>query len=100
MEIVGIAKTSASSQWALHSDNNDMTLVTKNPQDARELKVHTAGEGDSLVQRTFGQKQGVSKYASEVNLIVCLKQIPYKTQLHANILLLLLYGSALRTNNP
>ncbi len=33
-----------------------MIAVTKNPQDARELKVHTAGEGDSLVQLTFGQK--------------------------------------------
>ncbi len=33
-----------------------MTAVTKKPQDARELKVHTAGEGDSLVQLTFCQK--------------------------------------------
>ncbi len=33
-----------------------MTAVTKKPQDARELKVHTAGEGDSLVQLTFNQK--------------------------------------------
>ncbi len=33
-----------------------MTAVTKKPQDARELKVHTAGEGDSLVQLSFCQK--------------------------------------------
>ncbi len=33
-----------------------MTAVTKKKQDARELKVHTAGEGDSLVQLTFYQK--------------------------------------------
>ncbi len=33
-----------------------MTAVTKNSQDARELKVHTAGEGDSLVPLTFGKK--------------------------------------------
>ncbi len=34
-----------------------MTPVTKtNPLHARELKVHTAGEGDSLVQLTFCQK--------------------------------------------
>ncbi len=52
----GIAKTSVTSQWALDSKNNDMTAVTKKPQDARELKVHTAGEGDSLVQLTFCQK--------------------------------------------
>ncbi len=49
-------KTSATSQWALDSENNDLTAVTKKPQDARELKVHTAGEGDSLVQLTFSQK--------------------------------------------
>ncbi len=30
-----------------------MTAVTKKQQNARELKVHTAGEGDSLVQLTF-----------------------------------------------
>ncbi len=53
---LGIVKTSATSQWALGSENNDMTAVTKKPQDARELKVHTAGEGDSLVQLTFCQK--------------------------------------------
>ncbi len=35
-----------------------MTAVTKKPQDARELKVHTTGEGDSLVQLTFCQKTG------------------------------------------
>ncbi len=52
----GIVKTSATSQWALDSENNDMTALTKKPQDARELKVHTAGEGDSLVQLTFCQK--------------------------------------------
>ncbi len=40
---MGIVKTSATSQWALDSENNDMTAVTKKPQDARELKVHTAG---------------------------------------------------------
>ncbi len=45
----GIVETSATSLWALDSENNDMTAVTKKPQDARELKVHTAGEGDSLV---------------------------------------------------
>ncbi len=33
-----------------------MTALTKKPQDARELKVHTADEGDSLVQLTFFQK--------------------------------------------
>ncbi len=33
-----------------------MTAVTKKPQDARELKVHTVGEGDSQAQLTFGQK--------------------------------------------
>ncbi len=42
-----------------------MTAVTKNPQDARELKVHTADDGDSLVQLTFCQKQRASKHASE-----------------------------------
>ncbi len=47
---------SANSQWALDSENNDMTAVTKKPRDARELKVHTADEGDSLVQLTFCQK--------------------------------------------
>ncbi len=52
----GIVKTSATSQWALDSENNDMTAVTKKPQDVRELKVHTRGEGDSLVQLTFCQK--------------------------------------------
>ncbi len=51
-----MVKTSATSQWALDSEKNDMTAVTKKPQDARELKVHTAGEGDSLVQLTFCQK--------------------------------------------
>ncbi len=49
-------KTSATSQWALDSKSNDMTAVTKKPQDARELKMHTAGEGDSLLQLTFCQK--------------------------------------------
>ncbi len=53
---LGIVKSRATSQWALCSDNNGMTVVTKKPQDARELKVHTAGEGDSLVQLTFCQK--------------------------------------------
>ncbi len=48
----GIVKTSVTSQWALDSENNDMTAVTKNPQHARELKVHTADEGDSLVLLT------------------------------------------------
>ncbi len=52
----GIVKTSATSQWALDSENNDMTAVIKKPQDARDLKVHTTGEGDSLVQLTFCQK--------------------------------------------
>ncbi len=52
----GIVKTSTTSQWALDSENNDMTAVTKKPQDARELKVHSAGEGDSLVKLTFCQK--------------------------------------------
>ncbi len=52
----GIVKTSATSQWAFDFENNDMTAVTKKPQDARELKVHSAGEGDSLVQLTFCQK--------------------------------------------
>ncbi len=33
-----------------------MTAVTKKPQDARELKVHTAGEGDSVVQLIFAKK--------------------------------------------
>ncbi len=50
-----VVKASATSQGALHSENNDMTAVTKKPQDTRELKVHTAGEGDSLVQLTFCQ---------------------------------------------
>ncbi len=53
---LGIVKTSATSQWAFDSENNVMTAVTKKPQDARELKVHTVGEGDSLVQLTFCQK--------------------------------------------
>ncbi len=44
-------KTSATSQWSLYSEKNDMTAVTKKPHDAR-----TAAEGDSLVQLTFGQK--------------------------------------------
>ncbi len=52
----GIVKTSATSQWALDSENNDLTAVTKKPQDACELKVHSAGEGDSLEQLTFCQK--------------------------------------------
>ncbi len=56
MYFFGIVKTSATSQWALDSENNDMTAVTKKPQDARKFKVHTAGEGDSLVQLTFCQK--------------------------------------------
>ncbi len=43
-----------------------MTAVTKKPQDARELKVHTAGEGDSLLQ---GQKT-VGERASEVKLSI------------------------------
>ncbi len=34
-----------------------MIAVTKKPQDDRELKVHTTGEGDSLVQLTFCQKK-------------------------------------------
>ncbi len=42
-----------------------MTAVTKNPQDARELKVRTTGEGDSLVQLTFGKKQRAGKQANE-----------------------------------
>ncbi len=54
----GIVKTSVTSQWALDSENTDMTAVTKKLQDARELKVHTAGEGDSLVQLNFCQKTG------------------------------------------
>ncbi len=33
-----------------------MTAVTKKLQDARKLKIHTAGEGDLQVQLTFGQK--------------------------------------------
>ncbi len=45
-------KTSATSQWSFRK--NDMTAVTKKPQDARELILRTAGEGDSLVQFTFG----------------------------------------------
>ncbi len=53
----GIFKTSATSQWALDSENNDMTAVAKKPQDARELKVHTASEDDSLVKLTFCQKK-------------------------------------------
>ncbi len=52
----GIVTTSATSQWALDSENNDMTSVTKNSQHARELKMHTADAGDSLVQLTFCQK--------------------------------------------
>ncbi len=36
---LGIVKTSATSQWAFDSENNDMTAVTKKPQDARELKL-------------------------------------------------------------
>ncbi len=56
MYFFGIVKNSANSQWPLDSENNDMTAVTKKPQDARELKVHIAGEGDSLVQLTFFQK--------------------------------------------
>ncbi len=68
----GIVKTSATSQWALDSENNDMTAVTKKPQEARELKVHTAGEGDSLVQLTFCQKNSgrASMRASEVKLSI------------------------------
>ncbi len=65
MEIFGIVKNSATSPGALHSDNNDMTAVTKNPQDARELKVHKAGEGDSLVQLTLAKTLRASKHASE-----------------------------------
>ncbi len=42
-----------------------MTAVTKNPQDALELEVRTTGEGDSLVQLTFGKKQRVGKQANE-----------------------------------
>ncbi len=42
-----------------------MTTWQKHPQDARELKVQTAGEGDALVQLTLGQKQRASKHASE-----------------------------------
>ncbi len=56
MYFFGIVKTSATSQWAFDSENNDMTAVTKKTQDARELKVHTAGEGDSLVQLAFCEK--------------------------------------------
>ncbi len=56
MVFFGIVKTSATSKCALDSENNDMPAVKKKPQDARELKVHTAGEGDSLVQLTFCQK--------------------------------------------
>ncbi len=52
----GIVKTPATSHWAFDSENNDMTAVTKKTEDARELKVHTAGEGDSLVHLTFCQK--------------------------------------------
>ncbi len=52
----GIVKTSATSQRSLDSENNDMTAVTKKPQDARKLKVRTAGEVDSLIQLTFCQK--------------------------------------------
>ncbi len=54
---MGIVKTSGTSQWALDSKNNGMTAVTKKLQDAREFKVHTAGEDDSLVQLTFCQKK-------------------------------------------
>ncbi len=57
MYYFGIVKTSATSQWALDSENNDMSAVKKNPQHARELKVHTADEGDPLVQLTFCQKK-------------------------------------------
>ncbi len=46
----GFVKNSATSQWALNSDNE------KKPQNARELKVHTAGEDDSLPQLTLAQK--------------------------------------------
>ncbi len=49
-------ETPATSQWTLRSDNNDMSYDKKNPPHARELKVHTAGEDDSLVQLTFCQK--------------------------------------------
>ncbi len=41
-----------------------MTAVTKKTLDACESKVHTAEEGDSLVQLTYGQKQRASKHAS------------------------------------
>ncbi len=34
----------------------------KHPQDARELRVHTAGEGDSLTQLTFDQKTAGDRY--------------------------------------
>ncbi len=56
-----MVKTSATSQWALDSENNYMT------QDARELKVHTAGEVDSLVQLIFLPKNNgrASMRASE-----------------------------------
>ncbi len=50
-----------------------MTAVTKKPQDARELKVHTAGKGDSLVQLTFCQKiagELACERASEVKLSI------------------------------
>ncbi len=49
-----------------------MTAVTKKPQDARELKVHTAGEGDSLVQLTFCEKNSgrASMRGSEVKLSI------------------------------
>ncbi len=47
--------------------------MTKKLQDARELNVHTAGEGDSLVQLTFFQKTAgelACERASEVKLSI------------------------------
>ncbi len=42
-----------------------MTAVMKKLQDTRELKVHTAGDGDSLAQSLFVKKQRASKHANE-----------------------------------
>ncbi len=50
-----------------------MTAVTKKPQDARELKVHTASKDDSLAQLTFCQKTAgelAFERASEVKLSI------------------------------
>ncbi len=67
----GIVKTSATSQWAFDPENNDMTAVTKKPQDARELKVHSAGDGDSLVQLTFCQKNTILRLIDVLHTGAC-----------------------------